>query len=226
VELTPKREAEIDELVHQACEDAPEPDPLSRAVLDLKAALVVERAESAKARLSLATAEKERDEALSATADWRERMVKREVELEMQEHDAKLESVTQERDALVETLSKLEDFLRPFRPKDAHTTPRWKSLPERPAVQDMATWVVEQATLLLRNELQHGPPDKRNRMTVAISWADEDWNLTLSIGKYEHAVEKARDEARLAVERLHQELALVEAERDELRATVAANQKA
>ena len=136
------------------------------------------------------------------------------------------EKAEKERDALGETLTKLEEFLQPFKATNAHTTPRWKSLPERLSVQDMATWAVEQATLLLRNELQHGPPDKRNRMTVSISWADEDWNLTLAIGNYEHAVEKARDEARLAVERLHKELAVVEAERDELRATLAANQKA
>ena len=194
MQLTPEREAEIDELINGL-------------------------------RADLATAKEERDAALSATADWRERMVKREVELEMREHDAKLESVTQERDALGETLTKLEEFLQPFKANNAHTTPRWKSLPERLSVQDMATWAVEQATLLLREELQHGPPDKRNRMTVSISWADEDWNLTLAIGNYEHAVEKARDEARLAVERLHKELAVVEAERDELRATLAANPK-
>lgn len=139
---------------------------------------------------------------------------------------ARAEKAEKDRDGLEEELVKVAALLHAFEPQHAHTTPRWKSLPERPAVQATATWAVEKTVQLLREELQHGPPDKRNRMTVSISWADEDWNLTLSIGNYEHAVEKARDEARLAVERLHQELAVVEAERDELRATLAANQKA
>lgn len=49
---------------------------------------------------------RERDEALAATADWRERMVKAELEHLMRDQDAELEHLMRDHDAKVEALQK------------------------------------------------------------------------------------------------------------------------
>lgn len=73
---------------------------------------------------------------------------------------------------------------------------KFKSVPDADKAQAMSAWLLESTILLLRGELEHSPPETRNRMTVAVDFADERWNLTLARGDFEHAVEAQRNQAR------------------------------
>jgi hypothetical protein len=76
------------------------------------------------------------------------------------------------------------------------TMVRFKSMPDHEAARRAAAWMLGCAARLLRAEVEHAPPELRNRMTVCMSWDDERWNLTLARGDYEHAMEAQRDAAR------------------------------
>ena len=72
----------------------------------------------------------------------------------------------------------------------------FKSLPNIKQVKDMAIWVMESTAKLFRQEVEHAPPELRNRFTLKLFFGEESWNLTLSRGDYEHAVETQRNQAR------------------------------
>lgn len=72
----------------------------------------------------------------------------------------------------------------------------WKHAAEHPRGAEAVTWAVESAGYAMRREIAAQPPEKRNRLTVTMLFGEDKWNLTLSRGDYEHAMEQQRDEAR------------------------------
>lgn len=99
-----------------------------------------------------------------------------------------------------ERLTKVETFAHTIAPMPgpvkASNGPKLKSVPDHPKMQHMAHSLIGNVVMLLRQEIEHSPPDKRNRMTLALFWEDEEWNLTLAKGKYESLMEEQRDQAR------------------------------
>ena len=99
-----------------------------------------------------------------------------------------------------ERLTKVETFAHTLAPMPgpvkANGGPKLKAVPDHPKMQHMAHSLIGNVVMMLRQEIEHSPPDKRNRMTLALFWEDEEWNLTLAKGKYESLMEQQRDEAR------------------------------
>lgn len=100
-----------------------------------------------------------------------------------------------------ERLTKVETFAHtiapmPGAPRNEGLPLKLKSVPDHPKMQEMAQSLLGSAVQMLRMEIEHSPPDKRNRLTVTVFWNDEKWNLTLGKGDYESVMEAQRDEAR------------------------------
>lgn len=103
-------------------------------------------------------------------------------------------------------LNALAHVLSQLHPEGTHAI-KWRCAPDDEAPQQAITWAVESAARVMREELEHHPAHTRNRLTVSFHFGDDDpWNLTMSRGDYEHAMEKQRDEAREEAERLRAHL--------------------
>jgi len=103
--------------------------------------------------------------------------------------------VKRERDEAVTALAELMRVVHiPHESENPEV--RLQALPER--AQAMGQWLMEGCAKMMRAEMEHAPPDKRNRMTARIVFGDDLYTLTLARGDFDHAIEKQRDQARAA----------------------------
>ena len=85
-----------------------------------------------------------------------------------------------------ERLTKVETFAHTIAPMPgpvkASNGPKLKSVPDHPKMQHMAHSLIGNVVMLLRQEIEHSPPDKRNRMTLALFWEDEEHWMKQALG--------------------------------------------
>lgn len=99
-------------------------------------------------------------------------------------------------DALTAECEEMAKALALLSPDHGAVGPKLASAGPTRAGQDAAAWIVATAVRCMFAEIQLGPPEKRNRLSIGVSMELERWTLTLAKGEYESAMEVQRDAAR------------------------------